>query len=80
MHRKTVAQFNDNLRTQYIAAKGYQGIRTVKTFKFKNTRSNFKKNIAIAEKKVKQNVRQINIPIRDIYLQALILVLALQMN
>ena len=33
-----VPQLNDNIRTQVNKGKGYQEIRTVKTFEFKNKR------------------------------------------
>ena len=62
MHRftistyKTVHQSNDKLRAQI--SKRYKGIKTVKISEFENTRSNVK-NVAIAEKKVKQYITQI---------------------
>ena len=40
---ETVPKFAENLRTQFVEWKCYQGIRTVKTFEFENARSNVKK-------------------------------------
>ena len=40
---ETVPKFTENLRTQFVEWKCYQGIRTVKTFEFENARSNVKK-------------------------------------
>ena len=65
MHRfsfsacETMLQFNGNLKTQFTEGRWYQGIRTVATFEFKDTRSEVKKSVAITEKEVKQYVRQI---------------------
>ena len=48
---KTVPQFNGNLRTQFNEGKGYQGIRTVKTYELENTRSDIKKMVRSLRKK-----------------------------
>ena len=64
MHRltiltcETLSQFNDNLRTQFNEGKGYQGIRTFKTFEFKNIQV-MPKNVELTEKKEKQYARRI---------------------
>ena len=39
----TVAQFNDNLMTQFNEGKEYKGIRTIKIFEFENMGSEIKK-------------------------------------
>ena len=65
---ETVSQFIDNLRTQFNEGKGYQGIRTFKTFEFKNIQVT-PKNIELTEKK-KNNMRgKSYIPTRGIYRQ-----------
>ena len=40
---ETMTQFNDNLSTQFNVGKGYQGIRTVITFEFENTKRDVNK-------------------------------------
>ena len=44
-----VPQLNDNIRTRVNKSKGYQEIRTVKTFEFKNKRRRHKMGQIIKE-------------------------------